>query len=57
MWTISIWSGEANDLLINAQIDTEVTGEALGGREAVELTKRIHPHEVLMDVQMSEGGD
>ncbi|WP_431088973.1 response regulator transcription factor [Paenibacillus sp. 8b26] len=42
--------------IINAQEDMEVTGEASGGREAVELAARVRPHVVLMDVQMSEGG-
>jgi YesN/AraC family two-component response regulator len=42
--------------IINAQEDMEVTGEASGGSEAVQLAERVRPHVVLMDVQMPEGG-
>jgi DNA-binding NarL/FixJ family response regulator len=38
--------------LIRAQDDMEVVGEAADGRQAVDLTRRVLPHVVLMDVRM-----
>jgi DNA-binding NarL/FixJ family response regulator len=38
--------------LIDAQEQMEVVGEATNGREAVDLTRRVLPHVVLMDVRM-----
>jgi DNA-binding NarL/FixJ family response regulator len=38
--------------LIDAQDDMEVVGEAVNGREAVDLTRRVLPHVVLMDIRM-----
>jgi len=39
-------------MILTAEDDIEVVGEAGEGREAVELTKRLLPHVVLMDVRM-----
>jgi len=39
-------------LILNAEGDIDVVGEAREGREAVELTNRLLPHVVLMDVRM-----
>jgi DNA-binding NarL/FixJ family response regulator len=39
-------------MILNAQEGLEVVGEAGDGAEAVELTKRLLPHVVLMDVRM-----
>jgi YesN/AraC family two-component response regulator len=39
-------------MILNAQEEIEVVGEAGEGAEAVELTKRLLPHVVLMDVRM-----
>jgi DNA-binding NarL/FixJ family response regulator len=39
-------------MILDAEDDIEVVGEAGEGREAVELTKRLLPHVVLMDVRM-----
>jgi DNA-binding NarL/FixJ family response regulator len=38
--------------LIDAQDDMQVVGEAANGREAVDLTRRVFPHIVLMDIRM-----
>jgi DNA-binding NarL/FixJ family response regulator len=38
--------------LIAAQQDMQVVGEAINGREAVDLSRRVFPHVVLMDVRM-----
>ncbi|HEX6445182.1 MAG TPA: response regulator transcription factor [Streptosporangiales bacterium] len=40
--------------LLSAQDDIEVVGDAANGREAVELSRRLHPDVVLMDVRMPE---
>ena len=39
-------------MILNAQEGIDVVGEAGEGAEAVELTKRLLPHVVLMDVRM-----
>ena len=39
-------------MILNAQEDIDVIGEAGDGAEAVELTKHLLPHVVLMDVRM-----
>lgn len=39
-------------VILNAESDIDVVGEARDGDEAVELTRRLSPDVVLMDVQM-----
>ena len=39
-------------MILNAEEDIDVVGEAGEGAAAVELTKRLFPHVVLMDVRM-----
>jgi DNA-binding NarL/FixJ family response regulator len=39
-------------MILNAHHEIDVVGEAADGTEAVELTKRLLPHVVLMDVRM-----
>jgi DNA-binding NarL/FixJ family response regulator len=41
-------------MIVGAQPDMEVTGEAADGREAVALVRRTRPDIVLMDVRMPE---
>jgi two-component system response regulator NreC len=41
-------------LIISAQPDLEVVGEAANGREAVEMGEKLRPDMVLMDVAMPE---
>jgi two-component system response regulator NreC len=41
-------------LILSAQADLEVVGEAANGREAVALAAQLRPDIVLMDVQMPE---
>ena len=41
-------------MILNAQEGIDVVGEAGDGTEAVELTKRLLPSVVLMDVRMPE---
>jgi DNA-binding NarL/FixJ family response regulator len=38
--------------LIDAQQNMQVVGEATHGREAVDLSRRVFPHVVLMDIRM-----
>jgi DNA-binding NarL/FixJ family response regulator len=38
--------------LIDAQENMRVAGEASNGREAVDLSRRVFPHVVLMDIRM-----
>ncbi len=41
-------------LILSAEPDIEVIGEANNGREAVELAEKLHPDVVVMDVAMPE---
>jgi DNA-binding NarL/FixJ family response regulator len=41
-------------LILEAQPDMEIAGEAGNGREAVELAEKLHPDVVVMDVAMPE---
>jgi DNA-binding NarL/FixJ family response regulator len=41
-------------MLLDAETDIEVVGEARDGAEALELTRREHPDVVLMDIRMPE---
>ncbi|MBO0781173.1 MAG: response regulator transcription factor [Ktedonobacteraceae bacterium] len=41
-------------LLLEAQSDIHITGEARTGYEAVEQTRLLHPHVVVMDITMPE---
>jgi DNA-binding NarL/FixJ family response regulator len=41
-------------LILDAQDDIEVVGEASNGREAIEEATKFHPEVVLMDVRMPE---
>jgi two-component system response regulator NreC len=41
-------------LILAAQADMEIVGEAGNGREAVELAEQLHPDIVVMDVAMPE---
>jgi len=41
-------------MILDAQADMEIVGEAANGREAVELAARLHPDIVVMDVAMPE---
>jgi DNA-binding NarL/FixJ family response regulator len=38
--------------LISAEDDLELIGEAADGREAIDLSRRLFPHVVLMDIRM-----
>ncbi|MCP3933735.1 MAG: response regulator transcription factor [Actinomycetia bacterium] len=42
-------------MIIESTEDITVVGEATSGREAVEMTRRLEPDVVLMDIQMPEG--
>jgi two-component system response regulator NreC len=41
-------------LILDREPDLTVVGEATTGREAVDLTARLHPHVVCMDLSMPE---
>jgi DNA-binding NarL/FixJ family response regulator len=41
-------------MILDAESDVEVVGEAENGREAVELARSLEPHVVLMDIRMPE---
>lgn len=41
-------------LLLSAEEDIEIVGEALNGREAIRLTETLHPDVVLMDIAMPD---
>lgn len=41
-------------MLVDAQLDMEVVGEAKTGREAIDETRRLKPDIVVMDVSMPE---
>ena len=41
-------------LILEAQPDMQIVGEAGNGREAVELAEKLHPDVVVMDVAMPE---
>jgi DNA-binding NarL/FixJ family response regulator len=41
-------------MILDAQADLEVVGEARNGREAISLAQTLHPDVVLMDVRMPE---
>jgi two-component system response regulator NreC len=41
-------------MILSAQPDMEIVGEAGNGREAVELAEQLHPDIVVMDVAMPE---
>jgi two-component system response regulator NreC len=41
-------------MILGAQVDMEIVGEAANGREAVELAAQLHPDIVVMDVAMPE---
>ena len=41
-------------MILGAQADMEIIGEAANGREAVELAAQVHPDIVVMDVAMPE---
>lgn len=43
-------------LILSANSDMEIAGEAANGREAVDLAQRVKPDVVLMDVAMPELG-
>ncbi|MET7639446.1 response regulator transcription factor [Streptomyces sp. NPDC005438] len=45
---------EGFSVLLNAQPDIEVVGQALNGREAVAQAERLSPDVVLMDIRMPE---
>jgi len=41
-------------MILSAQADMEIVGEAGNGREAVELAEQLRPDIVVMDVAMPE---
>lgn len=42
-------------MILDAEDEIEVVGEASSGREAVEAVKRLRPSVVLMDIEMPDG--
>lgn len=42
-------------MILRAEPDIEVVGEAGSGKEAVDITRRLSPDVVLMDIRMPEG--
>jgi DNA-binding NarL/FixJ family response regulator len=45
---------ESTQLILEGEPDLEVVGEAVNGRHALELCRRLRPDLVLMDVRMPE---
>ncbi|MCD6053710.1 MAG: two component transcriptional regulator, LuxR family [Rubrobacteraceae bacterium] len=45
---------ESTQLMLEGEPDLEVVGEAVNGRHALELCRRLRPDLVLMDVRMPE---
>jgi DNA-binding NarL/FixJ family response regulator len=45
---------ESTQLMLEDEPDLEVVGEAVNGRHALELCRRLRPDLVLMDVRMPE---
>ncbi len=45
---------ETTQLMLEGQPDLEVVGEAVNGRQALELCRQLRPDLVLMDVRMPE---
>ena len=43
---------EGLQMLLNLESDIEVIGEAKTGREAVQMTQKLHPNVVVMDIAM-----
>ena len=41
-------------MILEAESDIEVVGEADSGREAIELARRLRPDVVLMDIEMQD---
>jgi DNA-binding NarL/FixJ family response regulator len=41
-------------LIVDAETDVEVVGEAANGREAVDLARRLSPEIILMDIRMPD---
>ena len=39
-------------IILNAQTDIQIVGQAADGQEAVELARRLHPDVILMDIRM-----
>jgi two-component system, NarL family, response regulator NreC len=43
-------------LILESQPDIQVVGEAASGNEVVRLARTLHPHVVVMDLTMPDGG-
>ena len=41
-------------MILDAEDDLEVIGEAVDGRQAVEMARRLKPDVILMDIRMPE---